>query len=162
MCSKGRFTGSWKTYLGGDSGGREASGALEIRTWSAPTCVFLEEKKRKKMGRAGEKEREREKRGRVLAGTHRSTGVIVQMRRSDETCKNLHLTFHKHWLRTPGLSCNLFPFVPPFGTTEFRIILSEACTRLGWAIANWLYRMAFWAKRRSLLYSSSGKLWAAA
>lgn len=70
----------------GNGGGREASGGLEICTWSAPACVrACVLKKKRGVQEEKEKERVRERRRRIveavsLAGTHRSIDAMSPSR----------------------------------------------------------------------------------
>jgi len=83
----------------GDGGGREATGGLEIRTWSAPACVREKNgacKRKKREAKEREKEKGKEKPW-SPAGTPRSIDAMSPSRcAADETCENLHLTFYKY------------------------------------------------------------------
>lgn len=165
MCGKGRSTGSWKTHLGRGT----AEVAKHPEVWKSapgqrsPACVRVSGKKNGACKRKREGGKERPCSWQV------HIDPTMRCRRPDaslgpnETCKNLHLTFHKHWLYGRW-ACPVIYFASCrcWVRRISRIILSDACTRLGWAIAKWLCRIGwtstFWAKQRSLLYSSSGKL----
>lgn len=159
MCSKGRFTGSWKMYWRGDSGGREASGGLEIRTWSAPTCVRVSEKKNDACRRKREKV---EKTCRAPAGTHRSIDVVVQMRHWVLTKPARTCIWHFTSIDYGRRACPVIYFASCRHMTDSelffrRLVLgSDERSRIG--SIGWHSELS----QRSLLYSSSGKLWAAA
>jgi len=86
-------------FMEGNGGGREATGGLEIRTWSAPACVREKNgacKRKKREAKERERKRKKGKRSRGPWQVHPDPPMSPSRCAADETCENLHLTFYKY------------------------------------------------------------------